>query len=110
MKSFTALVFAGVLLAGCGKAPEPAATPASTATPGGAAAPAAATGVVQSVDATARTVTIAHGDVPALGWPGMTMTFQAPDADLASIRAGDDVAFEFTWSGKDATIVALRKQ
>ena len=41
------------------------------------AAVAFASGKVEAVDATAGTVTIAHGPVDALKWPAMTMTFKA---------------------------------
>ena len=110
-----------LLLASCNDASEPA-EPAATASapatsaPAPAAAPApeakraSATGVVQALDATAQTVTIAHGPVDALGWPGMTMTFQAPGVDLSAIEAGDHVGFEFTSTGMDGTIVSITKQ
>lgn len=68
---------------------------------------ASATGTVQSVDSAARTVTIAHGPVAALQWPAMTMTFKAPDADLAAIKPGDEVSFEFTSTGMDGTITEI---
>ena len=108
-----------LLLAGCNDASEPAA-PAATASAPATSAPApapateakraSATGVVQALDATAQTVTIAHGPVDTLGWPGMTMTFQAPGVDLSAIEAGDHVGFEFTSTGMDGTIVSITKQ
>ncbi len=85
-------------------ASSPAPVPAATATS------ASANGVVTAVDPVARTVTIAHGPVAALQWPAMTMTFQAPEADLEAIKAGDRVSFEFTSSGMDGTITALTRQ
>jgi Cu(I)/Ag(I) efflux system protein CusF len=114
-----------LLLAGCNAAPE--ATPPVAATPAPVDAPAppaptpapapatvakrgSATGVVQALDAEARTITIAHGPVEALGWPGMTMTFQAPGVDFATLKAGDHVSFEFDSTGMDGTIVAITKQ
>jgi Cu(I)/Ag(I) efflux system protein CusF len=123
MKHFT-LVLAALLAAGCNKAPEPAAPSADApapaaaeATPPAATAPApaeakraSASGVVQSIDAAAKTITIAHGPVDALGWPGMTMAFQAPDADLAALKAGDNVDFEFDSTGMDGTIVSITKK
>jgi Cu(I)/Ag(I) efflux system protein CusF len=68
---------------------------------------AATTGTVQSVDSVARTVTIVHGPVAALQWPAMTMTFKAPNADLAAIKPGDEVSFEFTSTGMDGTITTI---
>jgi Cu(I)/Ag(I) efflux system protein CusF len=109
-------VLLAMLVAACNATPE--ATPAATAPAAPASAPQAAaavkrgatTGVVQSIDATAKTITIAHGPVEALGWPGMTMTFQAPATDLSAFQAGDKVAFEFDSTGSDGTIVAITKQ
>jgi Cu(I)/Ag(I) efflux system protein CusF len=66
--------------------------------------------VVQSLDAAAHTVTIAHDAVPALDWPEMTMTFAAPGVDLSAIKAGDAVRFELTATGMDGTITAISKQ
>ncbi|MGH8029208.1 MAG: copper-binding protein [Arenimonas sp.] len=113
-----ALVLVALMLAGCNQAAQAPAPPANTpAPPAPAATPvatearrASATGVVESVDAAAHTVTIAHGPVDALGWPGMTMTFQAPDADFSAIKAGDNVAFEFTSTGMDGKIVSITRQ
>jgi Cu(I)/Ag(I) efflux system protein CusF len=119
------LPVAVLLVAGCSRAPEPPApaadTPAPAATqpaPPAASAPApaaeakraTASGVVQSIDATAQTVTIEHGPVEALAWPGMTMTFQAQGIDMSAIKAGDNVAFEFDSTGMDGTIVSITKQ
>ena len=71
---------------------------------------ASATGTVQSVDASAGTVTIDHGPVDALRWPAMTMTFQAPDVELGAIEKGDQVSFEFTSTGMDGTITSITEQ
>jgi Cu(I)/Ag(I) efflux system protein CusF len=118
------LLLAVLIVAACNRAPEPAspaaeapapaaAEPAPPATPPPAPAEikrATATGVVESIDATAKTITIAHGPVDALGWPGMTMSFQAPNTDLSTFKAGDNVSFEFDSSGMDGTIVSITKQ
>ena len=71
---------------------------------------ASATGTVQSVDASAGTVTIDHGPVDVLRWPAMTMTFQAPDVELGAIEKGDQVSFEFTSTGMDGTITSITEQ
>ena len=117
-----ALVLAAVMIAGCNAAPDPApaaSTPAPaeatpppptpTPPPAGEVKRATATGVVQSVDVEAKKITIAHGPVDALGWPGMTMAFDATTADLATIKAGDNVTFEFTSTGMDGTIESISK-
>lgn len=46
-------------------------------------------------------VSITHGPVKSLGWPGMTMDFQVKDkALLKSIKAGQKISFEI---GKEAS-------
>jgi Cu(I)/Ag(I) efflux system protein CusF len=72
-----------------------------------AAAVAFASGKVEAVDATAGTVTIAHGPVDALKWPAMTMTFKAGSVDIAGLKSGDQVDFEFTSTGMDGTLTKL---
>ena len=117
-------VLALALLAGCSKAPEapapadaaPAPTPVAAEPAPAPAVPmateakrASATGVVKSVDAAAHSLVIAHGPVESLGWPEMTMTFQAPGVDLSTIKAGDNVSFEFTSTGMDGTIESISR-
>jgi Cu/Ag efflux protein CusF len=59
---------------------------------------------------TADRVTISHGPVGGLGWPAMTMTFQAGSpAMLQGIGVGDPVAFQFRKSGSDYVLTALTK-
>ena len=88
--------------------PAPAVTAPAADSP--AAATGSATGVVESVDAAAKTVTIAHEAVESLQWPAMTMTFQAPGVDLSTIKAGDKVSFEVTAVGMDGTITSITRQ
>ena len=88
----------------------PAPAPAAPAVEASAAATGSATGVVESVDAAAKTVTINHEAVDSLEWPPMTMTFQAPDIDLGTIKAGDKVSFEVTAVGMDGTITSITRQ
>jgi Cu(I)/Ag(I) efflux system membrane fusion protein len=66
----------------------------------GAAAPSAysATGKVESVEP--DSITISHGPVAALKWPGMTMGFGKADANaFADVKPGDTVHFEFRKGG-----------
>ena len=39
-------------------------------------------GVVRGINARAGTITIAHGPMPSLRWPAMTMTFRVQSAEL----------------------------
>ena len=68
---------------------------------------ASATGTVESVDAVAGKITLAHGPVDALGWPAMTMGFKATSEQVASVRPGQSVRFEFTAQGMAATITQI---
>ena len=55
-------------------------------------------------------VTISHGPVEGLGWPAMTMTFQAGDpAMLRGIGVGDRVTFQFRQNGNDYPLTSLNK-
>jgi Cu(I)/Ag(I) efflux system membrane fusion protein len=75
---------------------------APQAAPGGAAAaaPAAAghkaEGTVDSVDAKAGMLALAHGPVPTLRWPAMTMEFKvANESLLRDLKPGTKVKVEF---------------
>lgn len=70
-------------------------------------APAKAEGTIKAIDTTKHTVTIAHGAVPAVQWPAMTMAFSATAKQLAGLKVGDHVAFEFRAEGNAATIVSI---
>ena len=87
---------------------EPSATQA--AAPDAAQAPVQGTAVgrIDAIDLQARTITISHGPVPALEWPAMTMTFQAPDANLEGSRPGDEIEFDFETRGMEARILRIQ--
>lgn len=66
-------------------------------------------GRVQSIDG--RSITLAHGPVPALQWPAMTMTFTvAGSVPLAGISAGSQVDFAFDMVGGKPTIRSLTRR
>ena len=123
MKTLTA-VLAIAVLAACSAAPEapPAAPPVAAApaepepSPDPAPAPAEATrhasgtAMIESIDVAAGKVTLAHDAIPALEWPGMTMTFDVSGVDLAQFQAGDAVAFEIDATGMGGTITSMSKQ
>jgi Cu(I)/Ag(I) efflux system membrane fusion protein len=93
--------------------PSPQPTPAHQHGEARQSAPVAATyaaqGKVESVDA--DSLTISHGPVPELKWPGMTMGFGKPaPGDFADIKAGDQVRFEFRKGGPlDYELVSVRR-
>ncbi|WP_424141234.1 efflux RND transporter periplasmic adaptor subunit [Sphingosinicella humi] len=54
------------------------------------------TGTIQSLDSTQRRITIAHGPIPTMNWPAMTMTFGVRQAEmLRGFKRGDRVDFAF---------------
>ncbi|CAI07325.1 cation efflux system transmembrane protein [Aromatoleum aromaticum EbN1] len=55
-----------------------------------------AEGTFDAVDPATKTVTLTHGDIPALQWPAMTMDFAVASPDLvANLAPGTPVRFEF---------------
>lgn len=55
------------------------------------------TGVMEEIDSSARTLTIAHEAVASLGWPAMTMDFTAGEGiAVDELAAGAAVRFEFS--------------
>lgn len=66
-----------------------------------------AAGTVKAIDSAKHTVTIAHGAVPAVKWPPMTMGFRATEAQLTALKVGESVNFEFQLEGATATLVSI---
>lgn len=72
------------------------------------AAEAEGTGVVDAVDAEARTITILHDPIPALNWPAMRMAFDAaPSLPLDKIESGATVTFSLEKTGASYTVTAI---
>ncbi len=69
-----------------------------------------AEGTIKAIDAAHGTVTLAHGAVPALQWPPMTMAFKTRAGQLDGLNVGDKVAFDFRTGNGGASIVNIRKQ
>ncbi len=115
-------------LAGCGPKTEAPASreaaqsvPASGAVNGGAAdmgnmaMPAGAkmaksSGTVTAIDKAMGKITLAHGPIPEVGWPAMTMVFSARPALLDGIAVGDKVAFEASIASNAGEVTAITKQ
>ncbi|MCX7148570.1 MAG: efflux RND transporter periplasmic adaptor subunit [Rhodocyclales bacterium] len=73
-----------------------------SAAPGDAAATAGkavshqATGKLDAIDAKAGAVTVTHGPVPSLKWPGMTMDFVLANSSLiGNLKPGATIEFSF---------------
>ncbi len=69
-----------------------------------------AEGQVEDIDAKAATVTLAHGPVPTLKWPAMSMEFKVANAGLlAGLKPGATVAFEFVERGQGDWVITSIK-
>lgn len=68
-----------------------------------------AEGTIKAIDPAKHTVTLAHGAVPAVQWPPMTMAFSVAEDQLAGLSVGDRVSFSFRLEGGKATIVSIKK-
>lgn len=56
-------------------------------------------------------VTISHGPIEGLGWPAMTMAFQAPSTEMTQdIAEGDRVSFQFREDGGSYVLTSISKQ
>jgi Cu/Ag efflux protein CusF len=100
------LIVAGALaLAGCGQAQKPAAENNTQAAP--AAQTYSGTGKVTAV--AGDQVTIAHGPIPAIGWPSMTMAYTAPAELAREAQVGSQVDFSFRKNGSGYQLTSLKK-
>lgn len=67
-----------------------------------------ASGQVQAIGE--GTITLAHGPVPALQWPAMTMTFRLPQAVGQGVSIGDQVDFTFEAADGEPTVRSLTRK
>lgn len=65
-------------------------------------------GMVKAIDAHAGTVTIAHGPIPGVGWPAMTMTFKAAPPVLKDLAPGRKIAFEVAVTASAAVVTRVK--
>lgn len=68
-----------------------------------------AEGTIKAINSEKHTVTIAHGAVPAVQWPPMTMGFSVTEEQLKGLTPGDHVSFSFRLEDGKATIVSIKK-
>jgi len=67
-----------------------------------------AEGTVKKIDAAAGAAMIAHGPVPSLKWPPMTMSFDVRDKKLLqNLKTEQRIRFEFVIEGKRYVITSL---
>ncbi|MBK9252672.1 MAG: copper-binding protein [Proteobacteria bacterium] len=62
-------------------------------------------GQIKALDAKSGKVTIHHAPIPTLGWPAMTMTFQAAPELLKALKVGQDVKFTVRTPGNQITAI-----
>jgi Cu/Ag efflux protein CusF len=107
VRILSTVLVASSLLGASARCSRPAASAAADA----AAAPAySANGTVRSVDTAAKTMLIAHDEIPGF-MKAMTMEFDLRDAEQAKgLARGDRIAFTFTDEGKGHLVIqTLRK-
>lgn len=110
-----------VLLSACGQkndssaaAAQPSAVAGNDAAMGNMAKPgeakkAKSVGTITAIDKAAGKITLDHQAIPEVGWPAMTMTFDAKPAILDGVKVGDKVAFDVTIRGGTGEVTALAK-
>ena len=121
MKIHTAaILIASLALASCGRSGEgntqaPAPDSASPAGMNAGAASAQPSGERHSgngdiTELSNGSVSISHGPVDTIGWPAMTMSFQAPSPDmLQGLNVGDPVDFQFQQAGDQYVLTSITK-
>lgn len=81
------------------------------AMPGPALKSGKGTGVVMAIDSAAGTVTIQHGPIAAIGWPGMTMAFKAsPSTMLKTLKVGQKIGFDVSIGAGPPRVTAIRRK
>jgi len=66
-------------------------------------------GTVKKVDPAGGKVTIAHGPIPTMKWPAMSMTFTVKDkALLGKFSQDKKVEFEFVEQGSNYVITSVK--
>ncbi|MDE0877391.1 MAG: copper-binding protein [Sphingomonas bacterium] len=66
-------------------------------------------GVIKAIDPKTAKVTIQHGPIAALGWPGMTMAFAAmPATLLKTVKVGQRIDFKVQVTATGPTVTAVR--
>lgn len=68
-----------------------------------------ATGVVTKVDSDKGRMTVKHGPVQSLNWPGMTMAFVVKDKSiLDGVKPGQNIEFAFRQQGRDYVVTEVK--
>lgn len=97
-----ALAMAGPAIAQVNAHEEHVARAAESATEQPAAQ---ASGQIKALDAKGGTITLHHAPIASLGWPAMTMTFQAAPELLKAVKVGQNVRFTLQTPGNQITAI-----
>lgn len=66
-------------------------------------------GVITAIDPKTAKLTIKHSQIPAVGWPAMTMAFRVtPPALLHGLRIGQRIGFDVRVQGMTAEVTGVR--
>jgi Cu(I)/Ag(I) efflux system periplasmic protein CusF len=95
-------------------AAQPAAKPTADmpgmSMPASAAKTGKGTGVITEIDAKGGGLTIKHAAIASLGWPAMTMSFNAsPPSLLNGLKVGQKIGFDAKQGSGLPEITAIRK-
>ena len=88
--------------------PAHAGTPTTSMAMKSAAKTGSGVGMVKAIDARAGTVTIAHGPIPGVGWPAMTMTFKAAPTVVKGLAPGKKIAFDVSVTDSAAVVTRVK--
>ncbi|MBW6496218.1 MAG: copper-binding protein [Burkholderiaceae bacterium] len=104
---FTALLAALALLPFASRAAQPGFAAATTVAGSTTSAP-LVDGLVKRVDPAAGRVTIAHGPIPNIGMPAMTMVFKLKDPSWgARLKVGEQIRFSADEVGGQLIVTRL---
>lgn len=68
-------------------------------------------GIVKALDPKTAKVTLQHGPIAALAWPGMTMAFVAnPPTLLKGVKVGQRIDFTVQVTAAGPTITAIKRR
>ena len=109
------VVASALALTACNKAADTPAKPAAPDDMAGMEMNAAiktgnGSGKITQLDAAGGKITIAHGPIPAVGWPAMTMGFKVDPKLLEGLIVGDQVDFTLSLKGNDGTVIHVIKK
>lgn len=110
MKNSVYVAAAALAVSACGQQQEQQneAAPPNAVAASEAAQTFSGTGTVTAISG--DQVTIDHGPVEAIGWPAMTMPFEAPPGMADAVDVGSEVSFAFREQDGSYMLTSLQKR